>query len=228
MRTQSSPDAELELVHQQARSVEYRDLGGLAYSFKGLLDRIAALLLLVLLAIPIVIIAAAVKLSSPGPAFLRQVRVGRFGRPFTAYKFRSMRPDAELMRDELEDQNRHDVPTIFKMRLDPRVTAVGRFLRRTSLDELPQLFNVLRGEMSLVGPRPPLPREVVHYQPHDLQRLAATPGMTGLWQVRGRSEIEFEEMVDIDLEYIDNWSLWLDLTILVRTPIAVVGGRGAW
>jgi lipopolysaccharide/colanic/teichoic acid biosynthesis glycosyltransferase len=114
------------------------------------------------------------------------------------------------------------------MRLDPRVTAVGRFLRRTSLDELPQLFNVLRGEMSLVGPRPPLPREVVHYQPHDLQRLAATPGMTGLWQVRGRSEIEFEEMVDIDLEYIDNWSLWLDLTILVRTPIAVVGGRGAW
>jgi lipopolysaccharide/colanic/teichoic acid biosynthesis glycosyltransferase len=228
MRTQSSPDAELELVHQQARSVEYRDLGGLAYSFKGLLDRIAALLLLVLLAIPIVIIAAAVKLSSPGPAFLRQVRVGRFGRPFTAYKFRSMRPDAELMRDELEDQNRHDVPTIFEMRLDPRVTAVGRFLRRTSLDELPQLFNVLRGEMSLVGPRPPLPREVVHYQPHDLQRLAATPGMTGLWQVRGRSEIEFEEMVDIDLEYIDNWSLWLDLTILVRTPIAVVGGRGAW
>jgi len=228
MRTHATPDAELELVHQQARSIEYRDLGGLAYSFKGVVDRLAAALLLVLLAVPILVITVLIKLSSPGPALLRQVRVGRFGRPFTAYKFRSMLPDAELLRDELEDQNRHDAPTVFKMRQDPRVTRIGRFIRRTSLDELPQLFNVLRGEMSLVGPRPPLPREVVHYQPHDLQRLAATPGMTGLWQVRGRSEIEFEEMVNIDLEYIDNWSLWLDLKIIAQTPIAVVGGRGAW
>jgi lipopolysaccharide/colanic/teichoic acid biosynthesis glycosyltransferase len=108
------------------------------------------------------------------------------------------------------------------------VTPVGRFMRRTSIDELPNLFNVLRGDMSLIGPRPPLPREVAHYSARDMQRLAATPGMTGLWQIRGRSEIPFENMVEIDLEYIERWSLWLDLYIVLRTPIAVVGGRGAW
>jgi lipopolysaccharide/colanic/teichoic acid biosynthesis glycosyltransferase len=139
-----------------------------------------------------------------------------------------MREDAELIRDELEEHNSHESPTIFKIKSDPRITRFGGFVRRTSIDELPNLFNVLRGEMSLVGPRPPLPREVAHYQPRHLQRLAAKPGITGLWQVRGRSEIGFEEMVDLDLEYIERWSLWLDVMILARTPFVVVNGRGAW
>jgi lipopolysaccharide/colanic/teichoic acid biosynthesis glycosyltransferase len=139
-----------------------------------------------------------------------------------------MRRDAEMMRDYLEDQNHHDDPLIFKMRRDPRVTRIGSILRRTSLDELPNIFNVLRGEMSLVGPRPPLPREVAHYTPHHMRRLAATPGMTGLWQIRGRSEIPFEEMVEIDLEYIERWSLVRDAYIVLMTPVAVVTGRGAW
>ncbi|MEX2246006.1 MAG: sugar transferase [Dehalococcoidia bacterium] len=227
MRT-FTPDAELEVVHPLATSVTYADLGGFAYGLKGVLDRLVALLLLMLLAVPLVAITVAIRLSSPGPALLRQVRVGRFGRPFMAYKFRSMSENAELQRDELEDQNDHDAPFIFKLRRDPRVTRLGRFLRRTSLDELPNLLNVLRGEMSLVGPRPPLPREVAHYDAHHLQRLATTPGMTGLWQISGRSELEFEEMVELDIEYIERWSLWLDLRIILRTPLAVLGGRGAW
>jgi lipopolysaccharide/colanic/teichoic acid biosynthesis glycosyltransferase len=209
-------------------AVEYRELGGLAYWLKGVLDRIGALIAIVILAVPFVLIAAAVKLTSPGPVFIRQTRVGRYGRPFEFWKFRSMRPDAEHARDELEEDNEHDSPLIFKMRLDPRVTPFGRFMRRTSIDELPNLFNVLRGEMSLVGPRPPLPREVSHYSAYHMQRLAATPGITGLWQVRGRSEIPFEEMVKIDLEYIETWSLWLDVKIMLRTPLTVLGGRGAW
>lgn len=199
-----------------------------AYAVKGFLDRIGAGVLLVLLAAPIALVALAIKLTSPGPVFVRQVRVGRFGRTFTFYKFRSMRKDAELMRDDLEDANEHDAPTVFKMRRDPRVTPVGRFIRRASIDEVPNLFNVLKGEMSLVGPRPPLPREVAHYEPRHMRRLAVTPGMTGLWQIRGRSEIPFEDMVEIDLEYIERWSLWLDLYIVLKTPLAVLGGRGAW
>jgi lipopolysaccharide/colanic/teichoic acid biosynthesis glycosyltransferase len=209
-------------------AVEYRELGGVAYAIKGVADRVAAALILAVLAMPMLLIAVVVKLSSPGPVIVRQVRVGRFGRPFTFFKFRSMREDAELIRDELEEHNSHESPTIFKIKSDPRITRFGGFVRRTSIDELPNLFNVLRGEMSLVGPRPPLPREVAHYQPRHLQRLAAKPGITGLWQVRGRSEIGFEEMVDLDLEYIERWSLWLDVMILARTPFVVVNGRGAW
>jgi lipopolysaccharide/colanic/teichoic acid biosynthesis glycosyltransferase len=195
---------------------------------KGVLDRVFALVLLLALAVPITVIALVIKVTSPGPVFVKQTRVGRFGKPFVFYKFRSMLKDAELLRDGLEDDNIHEAPTVFKLRRDPRVTPVGRFMRRTSIDELPNLFNVLRGDMSLIGPRPPLPREVAHYSARDMQRLAATPGMTGLWQIRGRSEIPFENMVEIDLEYIERWSLWLDLYIVLRTPIAVVGGRGAW
>jgi lipopolysaccharide/colanic/teichoic acid biosynthesis glycosyltransferase len=211
-----------------ADAVEFRDLGGLAYGVKGALDRGTAALVLALLALLMAIIAVAVKLSSPGPVLVRQPRVGRFGRPFTFYKFRSMRVNAEQMRDELETDNHHETPLIFKIRRDPRVTRFGGFLRRTSLDELPNLFNVLRGEMSLVGPRPPLVREVAHYEAGHMQRLAATPGITGLWQIRGRSELGFDEMVALDLEYIDRWSLWRDAAILMQTPFAVVSGRGAW
>jgi lipopolysaccharide/colanic/teichoic acid biosynthesis glycosyltransferase len=211
-----------------AESIQYPELGGPAYACKGVADRILTALLLVGLSLPLGCIALLIKVTSPGPVLVRQTRVGRFGKPFTFYKFRSMRHDAELIRDSLEDDNHHDAPTVFKMRRDPRVTPLGRFLRRSSLDELPNLFNVMKGDMSLIGPRPPLPREVAHYEPRHMQRLAAKPGMTGLWQVRGRSEIPFEEMVEIDLEYIERWSPWLDMYIVLRTPMAVLGGRGAW
>ena len=211
-----------------ARKRSYAEFNEFAYVIKGVFDRVVASLIVLALAIPIAIIAMLIKMTSPGPVFVRQPRVGRFGKSFIAYKFRSMREDAEMMRDDLEQANSHGAPTIFKVRHDPRVNRFGRLIRRTSIDEIPQLFNVIRGEMSLVGPRPPLPREVMHYQPHHLLRLAATPGMTGLWQIRGRSEIPFEDMVEMDLEYIRRWSLWLDLYIILRTPLAVVGGRGAW
>ena len=211
-----------------APAVTYRELGGVPYWLKGVLDRLGAFTALTILAIPFGVIALIIKVTSPGPVFVKQTRVGRYGRPFQFWKFRSMRADAEDARHDLEEDNDHDSPLIFKMRRDPRVTPFGRFMRRASIDELPNLFNVIRGEMSLVGPRPPLPREVAHYTPYHMQRLAATPGITGLWQVRGRSEIPFEQMVEIDLEYIEEWSLWLDLKILLRTPIAVFGGRGAW
>lgn len=227
MRSVVNRDAELDFA-ASADAVEYRELDGAAYALKSVFDRGAALLALAVLAVPMLVIAALVKLSSPGPVIVRQARVGRFGRTFTFYKFRSMREDAERIRDQLEEHNNHDAPTIFKIKRDPRITRFGGFIRRTSLDELPNLFNVLRGEMSLVGPRPPLPREVAHYQPRHLQRLAAKPGITGLWQVRGRSEIGFEEMIDLDLEYIERWSLWFDLKILARTSFVVVHGRGAW
>ena len=227
MRSVVTEDAGLDFV-ASAEAVEYPALGGVPYAVKGGIDRLAAVLILAVLAVPMLIIAGAVKLSSPGPVLVRQVRVGRFGRPFTFFKFRSMTEDAEQVRDGLEAHNSHDAPTIFKIKRDPRITSVGSFLRRTSLDELPNLFNVVRGEMSLIGPRPPLPREVAHYQPRHLQRLAATPGMTGMWQVHGRSELTFDEMVELDLQYIERWSLWLDLAILIKTPLVVVNGRGAW
>ncbi|TAK62981.1 MAG: sugar transferase [Dehalococcoidia bacterium] len=227
MRSVANGNVELTFA-TPAEVVAYRELSGVAYFAKGAFDRLAAALILLVLALPMAIIAVAVKLSSPGPVLVRQIRVGRFGRPFTFYKFRSMRHDAEQFRDDLETNNNHDTPLIFKIRRDPRITRFGGFLRRTSLDELPNLFNVLRGEMSLVGPRPPLPREVAHYEARHMQRLAATPGITGLWQVRGRSELGFDEMVVLDLEYIDRWSLWLDVAILLQTPFAVASGRGAW
>ena len=227
MRSISSADADLGLA-ASPEAAAYRDLAFVGYAVKNALDRASAAAILIVLAGPMLVVGVLVKLSSPGPVLVRQVRVGRFGRPFTFYKFRSMREDAEEIRDELEWENNHDTPMIFKIRRDPRITRFGAFIRRTSLDELPNLFNVLRGEMSLVGPRPPLPREVAHYEPRHMQRLAATPGVTGLWQVRGRSELGFDEMVNLDLEYIERWSLWLDLAILARTPFVVANGRGAW
>jgi len=225
-------DAEIEFVSTRVETqpVEYHELGGFAYTAKGILDRLIAAVALVVLAIPMAAIIVAIKLTSPGSAFIKQERVGRFGRPFYFYKFRSMRVDAEDLRETLEEHNDHDldVPLIFKMRNDPRVTRIGSFLRRSSLDELPNLFNVLRGEMSIVGPRPPLPREVAHYTAYHMQRLSTTPGMTGLWQVRGRCELAFDQMVDLDLEYIRNWSLLGDFGIILRTPLVVLGGKGAW
>ena len=229
MRSFVTKDAPADVLPVEAEVDTPAEVNAFAYGVKGVFDRLTACGLLLVLSIPLSVIGVLIRLASPGPVFVRQTRVGRFGRPFTAYKFRSMREDAELLRDNLEQNNSHDDgPKIFKMKDDPRVNRLGRFIRRTSIDEFPQLINVARGEMSLVGPRPPLPREVMHYEPRHLQRLAVTPGMTGLWQVRGRSELSFEEMVELDLEYIRNWSLWLDLTILAKTPGAVIGGRGAW
>ncbi|MEE9382342.1 MAG: sugar transferase [Nannocystaceae bacterium] len=170
-------------------------------------------------------VAVAIRLESPGPILFTQIRVGRNGRRFTMYKFRSMVMDAEAKLAQLKTQNEMDGP-VFKMRSDPRITKVGGFLRRTSLDELPQFFNILLGNMSLVGPRPPLPAEVAKYKPWHRRRLSVKPGLTGLWQVSGRNNIGFEEWMKLDLRYIDQWSLWLDLKIIARTFPAVLGRSG--
>jgi exopolysaccharide biosynthesis polyprenyl glycosylphosphotransferase len=182
--------------------------------------------LLVLLAPLILLITAGIRLSSPGPVFYRQKRLGLNGRTFTLLKFRSMEVGADDRLKDLLTRNELDGPA-FKIRRDPRVFAFGAFLRRYSLDELPQLVNVLKGEMSLVGPRPPIPREVKQYQRWQRRRLSMKPGLTGLWQVSGRNEVDFEEWMRMDMEYIDNWSLGLDLRILLRTIPAVFLARGA-
>lgn len=172
------------------------------------------------------VIALAIRLSSPGPVLHRQERCGLHGRRFTLLKFRTMTADAEARREEVAHLNVLDGPA-FKAPDDPRITPVGRFLRRFSLDELPQLLHVLKGEMSLVGPRPPIPAEVERYRPWQRRRLAMKPGITGLWQVSGRSELDWATWMELDLAYIDSWSLWLDVTILLRTVPAVLSGRGA-
>jgi len=173
------------------------------------------------------IIAAAIKRSSPGPVFYRQQRIGKQGNPFTLLKFRTMVDGADVMLDLLVAANEADGP-LFKIRDDPRVSLVGRFLRRWSLDELPQLLNVLKGDMSLVGPRPPLAHEVARYEDWHLDRLEVRPGITGLWQVSGRSDLSFSEMVRLDLFYIENWSLAYDMFILIKTIPAVASSRGAY
>lgn len=172
-------------------------------------------------------IVIAIKLDSPGRAIFVQERVGRHGRRFRFYKFRSMYVDAERRLSELQAHNEVDGP-VFKMRKDPRISRVGSLLRRTSLDELPQLINVLKGDMSMVGPRPPLPREVEKYRPSDAIRLSVKPGLTCLWQIRGRSTLSFDTWMEYDREYVRNLSLWLDVSILVRTVWAVLSCRGAF
>jgi lipopolysaccharide/colanic/teichoic acid biosynthesis glycosyltransferase len=169
-----------------------------------------------------------VKLSSPGPIFFRQRRVGRAGKAFWIYKFRSMQRDAERQRAELQSRNVYEDVRLFKIRDDPRVTAVGAFLRRSSLDELPQLWNVLRGEMSLVGPRPPVLSEVALYEEHEYSRFEMRPGMTGPWQVNGRNRItSFAEVIRLETDYMRNWSMWKDCSILFRTLPAVFKMDGA-
>lgn len=173
------------------------------------------------------VLALAVKLSSKGPVLYSQVRVGRDGRPFAMYKFRSMYLDSDVHLEALQAKNQASGP-MFKMKSDPRVTPVGKWLRKFSLDEIPQLINVLAGTMSLVGPRPPLPSEVRRYTLNDWRRLEVVPGMTGLWQVSGRSSLTFDEMVRLDVFYIENWSVALDISLLFRTIPAVVLARGAY
>lgn len=194
---------------------------------KGLFDLAVGLAMLILAAPLFLAVATLITLDSPGPVFFSQIRVGRHGRLFTMYKFRTMRTDAERIKRELMDQNETG-GVIFKMTRDPRITRVGRWLRKLSIDELPQIVNVLKGEMSIVGPRPPVPSEVAEYSPADRRRLEARPGLTCLWQVSGRSDIPFEGQVRLDVEYIETRSFWRDLWILVRTVPAVLLGRGAY
>ncbi|MFF9690354.1 sugar transferase [Streptomyces sp. NPDC014623] len=194
---------------------------------KTVVDRTGAALGLLVLAPLFCGVALAVRFSSPGPVFHRQTRQGRHNRPFTLWKFRTMVADAEARREQLSAANESEGP-MFKMRRDPRVTRIGHALRRTSMDELPQLLNVLRGDMSLVGPRPPLPEEVSRYDERELRRLAVRPGLTGLWQVSGRSDLSWQETVSLDLWYVDNWSVTTDMGLLARTVRAVADGRGAY
>jgi len=229
-----------DLFQMSLTQVNVEDLGGVpligvrtvaiskgALLVKRLIDVTVAAVGLVLCAPLLLLIALAIRLDSPGPIIFRQTRVGLRGRLFEMYKFRSMHVGAEEQQDMLAEFNEADGP-IFKIRDDPRLTRVGRILRRLSLDELPQLVNVLRGEMSLVGPRPPIPAEVEKYQEWHKKRLEAPPGMTGLWQVSGRSRLSFDEMVLLDIYYIENWSLWLDFKILMRTIPKVLLGEGAY
>jgi lipopolysaccharide/colanic/teichoic acid biosynthesis glycosyltransferase len=222
---------ELELEHNRVleagAGVRWRDEPSLALAAKRVLDVGVALAMAAVLIIPALTIALLIRLDSRGPALLRQRRVGRYGRTFTVYKFRTMCERAEEMLSELLANNEQQGP-LFKMRDDPRMTRVGRFLRKTSLDELPQLINVLRGEMSVVGPRPPLPREVEQYSLRERGRLAMKPGITGLWQVSGRSLLTWDQMVELDLQYIRRFSVAGDLAILVRTIPAVLTRRGAY
>ncbi|MFB9378525.1 sugar transferase [Kineococcus gynurae] len=216
------PVSGLPLLH-----VDRPELRGLRHIGKALFDRGSAALALFLLAPAFAAIAVAVRLDSPGPAFFRQRRVGRDGVEFTMLKFRSMSTDAERRLIDLREQSEGN-GLLFKMRVDPRVTRVGARLRRYSLDELPQLVNVLRGDMSLVGPRPPLPSEVAGYGVDLRRRLLVKPGLTGLWQVSGRSDLSLDESTRLDLQYVENWSPTFDAMILVKTVQAVFGGRGAY
>ncbi|MCP3819733.1 sugar transferase [Streptomyces sp. A3M-1-3] len=200
---------------------------GVPAAVKSVIDRMGAFLLVVLAAPVLTLLALAVRVGSPGPVFYRQTRVGKHNTHFPMWKFRTMVVDAERLRSNLETANEND-GHMFKMRNDPRITPMGRFLRRYSLDELPQLLNVLLGHMSLVGPRPPLPEEVAHYDDVEMRRLSVKPGLTGLWQVSGRSDLTWHETVSLDLRYVDNWSLAWDMDVMARTVRAVLNGRGAY
>jgi exopolysaccharide biosynthesis polyprenyl glycosylphosphotransferase len=221
-RTTIRPVAGLPLLH-----VDHPELAGGKQVIKALFDRTSAALALILLAPLFAIIAMIIHLDDRGPVFFRQTRIGLDGQPFRLYKFRTMVVDAEQRKVELEDLNEGS-GVLFKIRRDPRVTKAGSWLRRWSLDELPQLINVFSGDMSLVGPRPALPKEVARYGDHMRRRLVVKPGITGLWQVSGRSGLAWEEAFRLDLRYVDNWSLALDLQILWKTWSAVISGSGAF
>lgn len=195
---------------------------------KRAVDLVAAGLGLLLLSPVLLVIAVAVKLDSRGPVFFRQRRWGRGGREFRIVKFRTMVDGAEALKASVEDRNDIDGGPLFKIREDPRITRVGAWLRRTSLDELPQLWNVLRGEMSLVGPRPFVVDEACQITGWAGRRVETTPGITGLWQVMGRTDLPFEEMVKLDYIYVTNWSLWWDIKILFQTIPAILARRGAY
>ncbi len=221
-RTTIRPTAGLTLLH-----VDHPQLSGFRLVLKGLFDRCAAAAGLVMLAPVMAALAAAVWLHDRGPVLFTQMRVGKDGHSFRMYNFRTMVVDAEQRRTQLLSSNDSD-GVLFKLRKDPRVTAVGAYLRRLSLDELPQLFNVFLGHMSLVGPRPALPDEAEKYAEHVRRRLVVKPGLTGLWQVNGRSDLSWDESVRLDLRYVENWSFALDLQILWKTISVMMRGSGAY
>ena len=221
-RTTIRPVAGLPLLH-----VDHPEFTGVRRLIKSAFDRAIAASALLLLSPLIAVVCVVIRWSDGGPAFFRQIRVGRDGRSFTLFKFRTMVPDAETKRDQLAALNETDA-VLFKIRKDPRVTPVGARLRRWSIDELPQLINVLLGDMSLVGPRPALPREAALYGDHVRRRLVVKPGITGLWQINGRADLSWDESVRLDLRYVENWSFVLDLQILWKTLSAVRRGSGAY
>jgi exopolysaccharide biosynthesis polyprenyl glycosylphosphotransferase len=195
-------------------------------AMKRLFDIVVSAVALWMLVPLFAVVALLIKLSSRGPILFKQERVGQHGRPFHMLKFRSMVVNAEELKAKLAAQNEMSGP-VFKMKNDPRVTWIGRFIRKFSIDELPQFINVLRGEMSIVGPRPPVPGEVARYEPWQRRRLSVRPGLTCIWQVSGRNQISFEEWMYLDMQYIDHWSLKDDLSLLLRTVPVVLTGRGA-
>ncbi len=208
-------------------NIEEPEFGGVRRVVKGAMDRLLAMIAVIVLAPVFIAIALAIKMTTRGPVFFTQTRIGRHGKPFVIHKFRSMYADAEARQADVEHLNETD-GALFKMREDPRITPVGRTLRRFSLDELPQFFDVLMGKMSLVGPRPPLPSEVERYASQVRRRLVVKPGITGLWQVSGRSDLSWDESVRLDLLYVETWSLALDIAIMLKTMIAVVRRSGAY
>lgn len=223
-RIHTRPVAGLPLMH-----VETPRYTGLRATMKRSFDIVGALSIIILFSVPMAVVAIMVKATSQGPVLFKQPRVGLDGKEFRMWKFRSMHKDAEKLLDQLNSADSIDPNNVmFKMKYDPRITNVGRFIRRYSVDELPQVFNVLIGSMSLVGPRPPLAREVAQYDHHVHRRFLVKPGITGLWQVSGRADLAWEEAVRLDLYYVENWSLTADLAILWRTVKVVVNGRGAY
>jgi lipopolysaccharide/colanic/teichoic acid biosynthesis glycosyltransferase len=210
------------------KRLAWRWLIGGAYVTKRALDLVGSAAALFILSPLFVLIAILIKLEDGGPILFRQVRVGRHGRQFMMLKFRSMRIDAEARLKELLANNQHQGGVTFKIKGDPRITRVGKWIRKFSFDELPQFWNVFIGEMSLVGPRPPVPREVALYTLGDRRRLAVTPGITCIWQVSGRAEIDFPGQVQLDVRYIESRSLWQDIKILCKTIPAVLSGTGAY
>jgi exopolysaccharide biosynthesis polyprenyl glycosylphosphotransferase len=224
--SKSSNATSIEIRHSHQRVVVNDSKGYLIA--KRLMDICGAIIGLVCLSWLFLIVAILIKLEDPkGPVIFKQVRVGKDGKEFYMYKFRSMVTNAEELLESLLHLN-ETTGAMFKMKVDPRVTKIGKFIRKTSIDELPQLWNVLKGEMSLVGPRPPLPREVAQYTEYDKQRLLVTPGCTGLWQISGRSNVGFEKMVELDLQYVRNRSLLFDFKIILKTILVLFGSKDAF
>lgn len=211
------------MINSMKRGVSYQWL----YLFvKRVIDIIAAVIGLIVLSPILLIVAILIKIDSKGPILFKQQRVGKDGNEFGMYKFRSMVINAEELKDSLEDKNEMSGP-MFKMKNDPRITRVGKFIRKTSIDELPQLINVIKGEMSLVGPRPSLPKEVAQFKPWMKERLTVKPGLTCYWQVSGRNNIPFEEWMKMDIKYIKERSLWVDIKLIFRTFFVLFGDKDA-
>ncbi len=211
--------SKIEIVGQCHKNISY-------FIMKRIIDIIGALCGIVLLSLVMSAVAIWIKLDSKGTVFFIQRRVGKDGKIFKMYKFRSMCTEAEYLLDKLQGENEMSGP-MFKMKEDPRVTKVGRFIRKTSIDELPQLFNILKGEMSLVGPRPSLPKEVAQFTAFQKQRLVAKPGLTCYWQVRGRSDVSFEQWMEMDVQYIEERNTWIDISLIFKTVGVLFGDEGA-